>query len=172
MATIAFRKWCLPLLLAISAPVLADSVSGQFALDGKPLKPNEVAAFRVADDFHPGKMSTLVMLTATAVNKAAIAKSSMPESAAINDPATQKTDFIQVFVSDDSDGLVSVNATLGGVQYADSTRMGLVASCMTKTPAHIACTIKTNGPVKLMDGKTYVFDLAFDSTVTAKTAEK
>ena len=31
----------------------ADTVSGQFALDGQALKPTEVAAFRIRDQFNP-----------------------------------------------------------------------------------------------------------------------
>ena len=166
----ACRNLLLPILLAVSTPVLADSVTGQFVLDGKPLKPTQVAAFRVADDFHPGKMSTLVMLTATPVNKAEIAKSSTPESTAINDPAVWKVDNILVYVAD-ADQL-SLTATVDTVQYADSTQLGLLYSCTVKTPEHATCTVKTDGPVKLMNGKSFSIDLAFDAGVVPRTAPK
>ena len=141
MITNASRNLLASMMLVAATPVLADSVSGQFVLDGKPLKPTEVAAFRVADDFHPGKMSTLVMLTATPVNKAAIAKSSTPEAAAINDPAVFKVDNILVYIAD-ADQL-SLTATVGTVQYAHSTQLGLLYVCTVKTPEHVTCTVKT-----------------------------
>ena len=166
----AYRNLFLTMLLAASAPVLADSVSGQFVLDGKPLKPTEVAAFRVADDFHPGKMSTLVMLTATPVNKAEIAKSSTPGPTAINDPAVWKVDNILAYVAD-ADQL-SLTATIGTEQYAHSTQLGLLYNCTVKTPEHVTCTVKTDGPVKLMDGKSFSVDLAFDAGVIPRTAPK
>ena len=170
MVAIVYRILFLPMLITASAPALADSVSGQFTLDGKPLKPAEVAAFRVADDFRPGKMSTLVMLTATPVNKAAIAKSSAPEMAAVNDPAVAKVDNILVYVADIDQ--VSLTATIDAVQYAHSTQMGLIYSCAVKTPEHVTCTVKTDGPVKLMDGKAFAIDLAFDASVVPHTADK
>ena len=170
MSATASRHLLPVLLLAAATPALADSVNGQFVLDGKPpLKPIEVAAFRVADSFNLGKMSTLVLLTSKPVNRATITKSSDPETTALNDPAAQ-TDYIQVFVTDDD--LVSLDAHLDGKQYLHSTRIGLVASCTNKTPEHVACTVKTAEPVKFMAEPAWSLDLTFDSAVLAHTADK
>ena len=172
MRVIACRTFFLMVLFAVAGPALAaDSVSGQFALDGKPpLKPAEIAAFRVHDSFHPGKTSTLVMLTAKPVDRSAIAKSAYPEVAAINDAAVWETDYIQIFV--DAEGKVSFNAKFGGKQYAHSSQMGLLASCTSNTPEHVACTVKTSEPVKLMDDPSWSADLTFNSAVIANSAPK
>ena len=147
------------MLLAVAAPALADSVTGQFALEGKaPLKPAQIAAFRTADQ------DTFVLLTAKPVNRAAIAKSSDPYSVAINDPAVQGTDYMTFFVS--KNGNVSLNATVGGEQYMDSSKMDLVANCKTNTPEHVTCTAKTAKPVKPMSGPAWSLDVSFDSAVT------
>src|SRR5260221_464379 len=85
-----FRKHNLFFGLVVSAcPLSADaaSVSGQFALGGKPLKPAEVAAFRMRDQFHPRDLETYVMLTTKAVNKEKIKAAIDPYAVARNDPA-------------------------------------------------------------------------------------
>ena len=146
-------------------PALADSVKGQFMVEGKaPMKPLEVAAFHVADK------GTMVMLTLKPLNREAIAKSSNPESAANNDKAVDDADYIELIVG--PDGQVSINAHVGGPhgQYLDSTKMDLIANCGTNTPEHVTCDVKTKKLVKFMDDPGWTFEVTFDAAVTAHKA--
>ena len=112
-----FRKQALWFGLVISAGALsarADSVSGQFVLGGKPLKPAEVAAFRMRDQFDPRAYETYVMLTTKAVDKDKIRASIDPYAVAINDPAVsgEAGDYIALSIS--ADGKTGLNAHVGG----------------------------------------------------------
>jgi len=159
------------MLLAVAAPALADSVSGQFAVEGKaPLKPAAAAAF-VAED-----KSTFVLLTPKPVDRAAIAKSSDPYSVAINDPSLRGTDYLAFWV--DAKGKVTMNATVGGTQYMDTSGLmmgqkgSLVASCSSNTPEHAACSVKTTKTVKFRDEPGWSLDMTFDVAVTPHAAGK
>jgi hypothetical protein len=75
-------------------------------------------------------------------------------------------------------GETSVNASVGGVQYLDSSGsiMGmpgsLVATCRENTATRIACSVKTAKPVKAMNGPTWSMDLAFESDVLSRPPGK
>jgi|GEM_PF-483410 len=167
-------------VVALALPGLhvahAGKISGQFVIGGKPVPVQEVAAFRMRDQFNPRTFETYVMLTAKPVDRAAISASIDPYAVAINDPAVHDTDYIAFSVS--PDGKTSVNAHVGGTQYLDSsgTIMGqpgsLAATCRENTATRIACNVKTKSPVKSMDGPTWSMDLTFESDVLARTPGK
>ncbi|HEY3572123.1 MAG TPA: hypothetical protein VGP73_29625 [Thermoanaerobaculia bacterium] len=154
----------------------APPVSGQFVLDGKAVAVSEVAAFRMRDQFNPRTLETYVMLTAKPVDRAAISASLDPYSVAINDPATLHADYIAFSVR--ANGEVGMNAHVGGVQYIDTSGriMGqpgsLVAKCSENTPTRVACHVKTEKPVKTMDGPTFSLDLSFEADVQSRKPGK
>lgn len=164
--------------LALGAAQLAqaDSVTGKFELDGTALVPTEVAAFRVRDQFAPRSTQTYVMLTRKPVDRAAISAATDPYSVAINDPAAMNEDYLSLHV--DANGEASINAHVGGTQYVDSSGkiMGqtgsLIAKCSENTPTRIACSVKTEKPVKTMDGPSWTLDIGFDSAISARAAGK
>lgn len=163
------------LALTAAAPALhaADSVSGQFVLDGAALAPTEVAAFRIRDQFAPRSFQTWVMLTTRAVDVAAIAGDLDPYTVAINDPAVKDADWLAISV--DGAGEVDLNARAGGVQYVDSSGriMGqpgsLVAECSANTAERVACRVRTREPVKTSDGPAWTLDVSFDAAVRVRT---
>lgn len=162
----------LGLVLTCGAAAAADRVGGQFVLDGKAFKPTEVAAFRVRDQFHPREYETYVMLTAAAVDRAAIARDDDPYAVAINDAAVKDADYLSLFVR--ANGEVSMNAHMGGTQYVDTsgTMMGqkgsLQAQCTSNTRERVACTVRVAAPVKAIDGPTWSVDVNFDAAVQAR----
>jgi hypothetical protein len=167
--------------LVVSASSLsaeAASVSGQFVLGGKPLKPAEVAAFRMRDQFHPRAFEAYVMLTTKAVDKDKIKASIDPYAVAINDPAVSgdASDYLALSIS--ADGTTGLNAHVGGVQYLDSsgTMMGqqgsLSATCKENTATRIACTVKTTKEVKPMDGPAWTLDVSFEADVLSRPVGK
>jgi hypothetical protein len=166
MSATVFRGLLFVVLTPFAASAFADSVKGEFTLEGKaPLKPVEVVAFRTPTQ------KTMVMLTAKPLNRARIAKSSDPESAAVNDEAVRGTDYLIVVVS--ADGQISLNADVGGTQYLDSTKMGigdLVASCTINTSEHVACSVKTKKLVKFKNEPGWSIDVTFDAVVLAHSA--
>jgi hypothetical protein len=159
-----------------SAQTPQSTVSGAFTLSGKALKPAHAAAFRVRNQNAPRTRETYVMLTMTPVNVSAISAEIDPYTAAINDPAAMQTDYLSFWVSDS--GETRVNAHVGGTQYIDSSgfimgqKGSLVVSCQENTPARIACTVKTDAPVKTMDGPSWTLDVTFASPVSSRAAGK
>ena len=171
------RVRTLVLVLACGAATAqADSVSGKFEMDGQALAPKEVAAFRVRDQFSPREIQTYVMLTLLPVDKARISASTDPYTVAINDEAVKNDDYLSLHV--DADGETSINAHVGGTQYIDSSgkimgmKGSLVASCKENTPARIACSVKTEKPVKTKDGPSWSLDVSFESAISARAAGK
>ncbi|MFL6235820.1 MAG: hypothetical protein ACJ76N_22005 [Thermoanaerobaculia bacterium] len=168
--------WSLALALSGLGAAYAIPISGQFVLDGKVVPVSEVAAFRVRDQFNPRSLETYVMLTAKPVDRAAIGASLDPYATAINDPAARDADHIAFSVR--ANGEVSVNAHVGGVQYIDSSGkiMGqpgsLIAKCSENTATRIACSVKTEKPVKTMDGPTWSMDLSFEADVLSRAPGK
>src|SRR4051794_20998386 len=168
--------WTLTLALPGFGVAHASPVSGQFVLDGKTVPVREVAAFRVRDQFNPRTVETYVMLTAKPVDRAVIAASLDPYAVAINDPAARDGDYLAFSVS--ANGEIGMNAHVGGVQYIDTsgTMMGqpgsLIASCRENTPARIACSVKTEKPVKPMDGPAWSVNLSFEADVLARKPGK
>lgn len=170
---------CMLLVLAnaaLSHAVLADSVSGTFKLGDQVLKPTEVAAFRVRDQFNPRQRETYVMLTTKAVNREAIAKDSDPYAMAINDDAVRDADYLSLSV--EASGKVTMNAHVGGTQYLDSSGEimhqpgSLIANCTTNTPERVACSVKVAAPVKSMDGPAWTIDVTFDTAILSRPAGK
>src|SRR4030095_15316212 len=154
----------------------AQTVSGQFVLGGKPLKPAHVAAFRMRDQNAPRSMETYVMLTLTPVNISEISKAIDPYMVAINDPAVMKADYLALQVA--ANGETRLNAHVGGTQYLDSSgfMMGVarpvVAACQENRPRRVACTVQTSKPVKPMDGPVWTLDVTFAAPVSARAAGK
>ena len=174
------RKALLFLSIAAMAPIAAhaDSVTGQFDLGGKPLKPKEVAAFRMRDQFKPREFETYVMLTTKPVAKKDEIKNAIdPYSIAINDPSL-KDDSDYIALSVGANGDVAMNAHVGGVQYVDTSGkiMGqpgsLTATCKENTATRVACTVKTPQPVKPMSGPTWSLDVTFDTNVLGRASGK
>jgi len=167
-------------ILALALPGLgatpAPPISGQLVLDGKPVPVSEIAAFRIRDQFNPRTVETYVVLTSKPVDRAAISASLDPYSVAINDPATLHADYIAFSVR--ANGEVAMNAHVGGVQYVDSSGkiMGqtgsLIAKCRENTPTRVACSVKTEAPVKTMDGPAWSIDLSFESDVLSRKPGK
>lgn len=162
--------------LILAQAARADSVNGQFELDGKALQPGEVAAFRIRDQFNPRQFQTYVMLTTRPVQREAIAADSDPYTAAINDDAAMHADYLAFFVS--KDGEVSMNAHVDGTQYIDSSgtimgqRGALLAECSQNTEQRVACTVKVARPVQPADGPGWSVDVDFDSAVLMRPAGK
>lgn len=151
-------------------------ISGQLVLDGKPVPVSEIAAFRMRDQFNPRTVETHVMLTTKPVDRAAIVASLDPYTTAINDPATLNADYLAFSVR--ANGEVALNAHVGGVQYVDTSgtimgqRGSLIAKCSENTPTRIACHVKTEKPVKTMDGPTWSMDLSFAADVVSRKPGK
>lgn len=154
-----------------STVVVAGPVTGEFVIDGRVLPTAHVVAYRVRDFSDARRYSTHVMLTARPVDREAIANADDPRTTAINDEAVANDDFITFLV--DPDGKVSMNASVGGVQYLDSSglimgeRGSLVAECQDNTAQRIACAIRTAEPVKSLDGPTWSMDLRFDTGIVS-----
>ena len=158
MKALAFRAVLFVVLASFAYSAFADSVKGDFTLEGKPpFKPLEVAAFRTPDK------DTIVMLTVKPLDRARIAKSADPESTAVNDPAVRDAGYLEFVVSPNSQ--VSMNANVGGVQYLDSTKLELVATCKTNTPERVTCSVKTTKLVKYKNEPGWTLDVTFDSAV-------
>jgi hypothetical protein len=175
----ALRFACLSVLaLALSGLGIAHAgpISGQLVLDGKPVPVSEAAAFRMRDQFNPRTLETYVMLTAKPVDRAAISASLDPYAVAINDPAVHDADYIAFSVR--ANGEVAMNAHVGGVQYVDTSGriMGqtgsLIAKCSENTATRVACSVKTEKPVKTMDGPAWSLDLSFASDVQSRVPGK
>ena len=155
---------------------VASPISGKFTIAGKTIPVKEVAAFRIRDQFNPRAYETYIMVTAKPVNRAAIAASLDPYSVAINDPAVSDADYLAFSVR--PDGETSLNAHVGGTQYVDTsgTMMGqkgsLIATCRENTATRVACTVKTDKPVKPMDGPTWTLDMTFEADVASRTPGK
>jgi hypothetical protein len=170
------RLWVLALALPGLGVAHAGTISGEFVLGGKTIPVHEVAAFRMRDQFNPRTSETYVMLTAKPVDRAAIAASLDPYAVAINDPAVREDDYLAFSVR--ANGEIGMNAHVGGTQYLDTsgTMMGqpgsLIASCRENTPSRIACSVKTEKPVKPMDGPTWSVNLSFEADVLARAAGK
>lgn len=164
----------LPLLASSGTITAADSASGGISMDGTLIAPPNVAAFRIRDTFAPRERVSFVMLTASPVERAAIAASTDPYTLAINDPAVRDADWLGFNV--DAKGEVQMNARVGGVQYVDSSgeimrqQGSLLAECSHNTPERVACHVRTREPVKSMDGPTWTLDVRFDTAVSARAA--
>ena len=177
MRTLRFaRLWVLTLALPGVGVTHAGTISGTFVLGGKTVPVQEVAAFRVRDQFNPRTVETYVMLTVKPVDRAAISTAMDPYAVAINDPAVRDDDYLAFSVR--ADGETRLNAHVGGTQYLDTsgTMMGqpgsLIAKCRENTPTRIACSVKTAKPVKPMDGPTWSMDLSFETDVLARAPGK
>ncbi|MEO7793146.1 MAG: hypothetical protein ABIV06_00110, partial [Thermoanaerobaculia bacterium] len=159
------------------AGLQAAPITGKFVIGGKELVLKEVAAFRMRDQRNPRQFETYVMLTATPVDRKAIAAALDPYMVAINDPAVSgEANFLGLSVS--AEGVVGMNARVDGTQYLDTsgTMMGqkgsLVATCKENTPTRISCAVKTAAPVKSMDGPTWSMEMTFETDVLARQQGK
>jgi hypothetical protein len=159
-----------------AVPVRAQSVTGAFTIDGHAVRPTHVAAFRIRNQNAPRTFETYVMLTLAPVDVARIGQDVDPYTAAINDPAVMRADYLAFQVSDA--GETRINAHVGGTQYIDSSgvimgeRGSLVATCQENSPTRIACAVKTAKPVQPMNGPAWTLDVTFASAVVSRTPGK
>lgn len=166
----------LAVVLAFSAGAQADSVKGKFVIGGKTLELNQIAAFRVRDQFNARQYETYVMWTAAAVDQKAISAARDPYTTAINDPAVKDADYVAFSVQ--PDGVVTINAHVGGTQYLDTSgkMMGqagsLKASCRKNDATRVDCDVATLKPVKSMNGPSWEFEASFDVAVLSRPAGK
>ncbi len=160
------------IVLTFAPHLFAQKLEGVFEIGGKKIEVNEIAAFRMRDQFNPRQKETYVMLTKIAVNKDQIKIDSDPYSLAINDPAVKNEDYISFFVK--ADGTVSMNAHVGGTQYVDTSgkMMGmkgsLSATCTSNTAEEVACTVSTAKPVNSIDGPTWSVKFDFDTPILSR----
>lgn len=169
------KALALSLSLILIGSADAASVDATFTLNGKAIKPTEVAAFRIRDSFNPRQRQTYVMLTSAPVDSQGIAADLDPYARAINDPAAFDTDHLTFFIK--ANGEISMNAKVGGTQYLDSsgTIMGqkgsLIAECSQNTTTEVACTVKTAKPVK-NDSDTWTVVAEFSAPVLSRAQGK
>lgn len=139
----------LAITLAVGGTAFAQ---GHFELDGIGQSFDEVSAFSIRSRNNPGGHDTMVLLTTTAPDRAAIRDADDPYAVAINDPATAG-DLLTVVVR--GDGTVTLNADIGGVQYVDSsgrilgTAGSLAADCNVNTAEHVACVVHGCHPLEV-----------------------
>jgi hypothetical protein len=163
-------------VLLTASDGFSQTVSGAFAIGGKPFKPRHVAAFRVRSQNAPRTMETYVMLTLKPVAATKIAADIDPYAAAINDPAVTDADYLALFIA--GSGETQLNAHIGGTQYIDSSgelmgqKGSLSSTCRENTAGRVACSVKTVQPVKSTDGPAWTLDVTFASNVLARTPGK
>jgi hypothetical protein len=159
--------------LILTESAFAQSLEGQYVMDGKKIAISHVTAFRIRDGFNARNFETLVLLTPMAINQEAIKNSYDPYTTLINDPSLRGADYVQLSVH--ADNVVSINGKIGGVQYLDTSgkMMGqtgsLKATCGVNTAEHVRCEVATIKPVKSMDGPTWETKLSFDAPVLSRT---
>jgi hypothetical protein len=159
MSNCRLKALCTSLLALTAIPALADGVTGGVVGKDKQFTPAHIAAFQ-------NKSSTIVVLSAEALDSANIAKSGDPYFAVLNDHAVFGKDYIVLNVN--SKNVVAMNATLDGMQYLDSsgelygTQGMLTASCTTNTKERVACHVsRPENP----SAKKWLLDVTFDSVV-------
>lgn len=167
------KKTIVAALAVLSASLLqAQSLQGQFVIDGEAVAISQVSAFRIRDQFNARNFETMVLLTPAQVDQAKIQNSADPYTTAINDPSLRDSDYLHLSV--DAAGVVSLNAKIGGVQYLDSSGKimgqagGLKATCGVNTQTRVSCDVATRKPVKAMDGPTWETALSFDAPVLSR----
>jgi hypothetical protein len=161
MSNLQRKALCMSLLALSAIPALADGVSGGVAGKDKQFTPTHVAAFH-------NKSGTMVILSAEALDSAAIVKSSEPSFTAMNDRAVFGKENIILGV--DSNNVVQMTATLDGIQNLDSsgvmfgTQGMLTANCTANTEERVACHVsRPENPNPT--AKKWVLDVTFDSVV-------
>ncbi len=93
----------------------------------------------------------------------------------LNDPAAAE-DYLSLVIK--PDGVVQLNASIGGVQYIDSSgqifgeKGSLSASCTENTEQRVACEVSTQKPVNTASGSSWSLEVAFKSDVMAKAPGK
>jgi len=154
-----------------SAVVVAGPVTGEFVIDGRVLPIAHVVAYRTRDISDARRYNTHVILTAQPVDREAIANADDPHMTAINDEAVINADSVSFRIN--ADGEVSMNATIGRVQYLDTSGLimgepgSLVADCQVNTAERIACAVRTRAPITSRDGQTRSMDLRFDTDIVS-----
>ena len=164
--------WVLFIGFFLIGSALADSVKGQFKVDGKPvITPAHSAAYAVRDQFDPRRWQVEIVLSEGPVDAKAIGDALDPHVNVINQEGVRTGNYILFWVN--PDGRVSMNGTLSETmtQYGDSTDKGdLKAELTTNTKDRVAGRVFTAKPVKTLSGETYEVDVTFDTTVTKAPA--
>jgi hypothetical protein len=127
-----FSRWLFAAVIAIAASASAAPVSGQFVLNGKAFSPTNIAAFYIANEAHPEKFETLVLLSTQPVANDAIARSSSPSTKAMNDPA-MKNGSITFYL--EPQGKVTMLAAIDGTHFMDTNGMIMGRKAASTRPA-------------------------------------
>lgn len=161
------------LLSALAAvPAASAEVSGSFRMGSLSLEPSHITALRARDGNNPRQDRTVVFLSHTAMDEAAVAGQRDGYVIAINDPSLRGQDYLTVFIS--PDGHAALNARVGEVQYIESSQPmfgepgSLKVDCGENTPARIACRVWVETPVKPHEGEAWSLDVRFSAAVIPK----
>ncbi|MBD8526387.1 hypothetical protein [Pseudomarimonas arenosa] len=140
------------------------------------LTPDHIVAIRAPDSSNPRQDRTIVFLSNTAMDEAALTNQRDAYVSAINDPALNEQNYLTVFIADD--GHASVNAKVGDVQYVESTKPifgepgSLKLECQERSAAKLDCRVWVDGPVKVESGDPWTLDMKFSAAVIPKLSGK
>jgi hypothetical protein len=157
--------------LLCSASMAAEgSVSGQFRIGDREIKPTVAAAYAVRDPRNPRVQAIEVLLCEGPVDVAAAVAALSPHQNVINQKGIGN--YILLWVRSDRE--VSMNATFAPsmTQYLDKTGGGwpisgsLVAELSATGPGRVAGRVYTPQPVRTKGPESYQLDVRFDAPVS------
>ena len=161
--------------LLCSASMAADgSVSGQFRVGDREIKPTVAAAYTVRDPRDPRVQAIEVLLSEGPVDLTAAVAALSPHQNVINQKGIGN--YILLWVRPDRE--VSMNATFAPsmTQYLDKTGGSwpipgsLVAALSATGPERVAGRVYTQQPVQTKGHESYQLDVRFDVPVTRPAA--
>ena len=161
--------------LLCSASIAAEgSVSGQFRVGDREIKPVVAVAYPVRDPRHPRLTAIELLLCEGPVDVAAAVAALNPHQNVINQKGIGN--YILLWVRPDRE--VSMNATFASTmtQYLDKTGGGwplpgsLVAELTATGPERVAGRVYTRQPVATKATESYQLDVRFDVPVTRPAA--
>ena len=157
--------------LLCSASMAAEgSVSGQFRVGDREIKPTVAAAYPVRDPRNPRVQAIEVLLCEGPVDVTAAMTALSPHQNVINQKGIGN--YVLLWVRPDRE--VSMNATFAPsmTQYLDKTGGGwpipgsLVAELSATGPERVAGRVYTRQPVKTKGSESYQLDVRFDVPVS------
>jgi hypothetical protein len=163
--------------LLCSASMAAEgSVSGQFRVGDREIKPTVAAAYPVRDPRNPRVQAIEVLLSEGPVDVTAAVAALSPHQNVINQKGIGN--YIMLWVRPDRE--VSMNATFAPsmTQYLDKTGGGwpipgsLVAAVSATGPERVAGRVYTRQPVQTKGHESYQLDVRFDVPVTRPAVGK
>jgi hypothetical protein len=131
------------------------------------ISPKFAAAYLVRDQRNARNMQVEILLAESPLDARAIQSAFDPHMVAINLDALNDRNYVLLFVS--PDGRVGMNATFGKTmtQFLNDTNDGLKAEFTEKTATRLEGRLFSSGPLKTLDGSTYIVDLRFGVDVPA-----